>query len=236
MSHLEKHVMLPMEELTQRLSFRFELTKEVYNAQLMVLGGNSSKGWKGLLGEVQAARVRHAKQMERLKSIREIFEHQRELSACILTQALALKSKVSQNCHSILLNDHAWKVSVEEERFFHDLDDIRLQVASIESSVEALRQKSRAWKLSQAKMRTPGVATPHAHLIVSPEKSPIKQVEWFSRRRIAAQARPAENPSFIASTPLCTPAKEQSLKKTRMTSDQVTQITQQLRSQVCIKI
>ena len=101
MGHLEKHVMLPMEELTQRLNFRFELTKEVYNAQQLVLGGNSSKGWSGLLGEIHGARERQAKQIERLKRIRNTFERQRELSACILTQALALKSKVHLS-HSTL--------------------------------------------------------------------------------------------------------------------------------------
>ena len=88
--------MLPMEELSQRLNFRFELTKEVYNAHLLVLGGNSSKGWRGLLGEIQTAKERQLKQVERLRAIRDTFERQRELAACILTQSLALKSKVSR--------------------------------------------------------------------------------------------------------------------------------------------
>ena len=110
---------------------------------------------------------------------------------------------------------------------------MRLQVANIESTVETLRQKSRALKLQQAKMRTPGVSTPHAHLVVSPERSPVKQVEWFSRRRIAAQARPAETPSFIASTPLRTPVKEHPAESsTKLSQEQVAQITKQLRSQV----
>ena len=95
MSHLEKNVILPMDELSQRLNFRLELTKEILNTQVRILEGDSSRGWKGLLGEIMAAEERQLKQQRRVKKLIETFERQRELAACILTQSLALKSKVN---------------------------------------------------------------------------------------------------------------------------------------------
>ena len=111
---------------------------------------------------------------------------------------------------------------------------MRLQVANIETTLEALRQKSSALKLQRLKARTPGVSTPHAHLIVSPEKSPIQQVEWFSRRRIATQARPADAPSPVVNVAFRTPSKESSVEQSsmRLNKDQISEIARQLRAQV----
>ena len=98
MGHLEKTVLAPMQELASRINFRTELTEEMLRAQAVVLEGKDGK--LGLVAAIRKAQEQQKAGRVRLREIQEVFSRQREMAACILSQALALKSKVrfTSNC------------------------------------------------------------------------------------------------------------------------------------------
>lgn len=211
MSHLEKRALLPLEDVAQRIQFRAELSREVHASQLLMLEGGAGGGLHGALEE---ARRRQQRGRERLQRIREVFERQRELAACALTQALMLKSKVSS----------------EERQFHSELEVLRVAAAGLDGATEALRQQARQVKMdSRASAAAPG--SPYAHLVTSPAKSPLKQVEWFSRRRIAGGA--GERPMLVHYTPVKTPAKQTAgTSQGAFDAEELADIKKQLKAQV----
>lgn len=73
-----------------------------------------------------------------------------------------------------------------------------------ERVVDSLRAQARTLRMHSSVKPKILHGSPYAHLLVSPEHSPVKQVEWFSRRRIGATT---EKASLLLSTPTHTPSK-----------------------------
>lgn len=104
MEYLDRAAIGVLEEVAQRLSFRLDLTKDLALTQSQLLGEFQEGGDRG--GEMQgeeregfsatlaAVRSRQEKGAARLMAIKDSFDRQRELVACVLSQALMLKSKV----------------------------------------------------------------------------------------------------------------------------------------------
>jgi hypothetical protein len=108
------------------------------------------------------------------------------------------------------LTKYHLQVSAEEDRFRDDLKDSKAFVSGLQRAVEGLRRQAQALRLLKVDKNREVVSvpsSPYARLLVSPEKSPMKQVGWFSRRRIGGQdqARPAEKPMLLMTPTKATP-------------------------------
>lgn len=121
-------------------------------------------------------------------------------------------------------------MSAEEERLYGDLEDLRQLSSGLEMTIESLRQQALAVTLSSRPSDQPQLSSPFARLLISPEKSPIKQVEWFNRRRIV-QPSSNEKSSLLLTTPKKSLAKVAN-ETEGLTKEEIDRIRKQLSSQV----
>lgn len=92
--YLELNVLIPLEEVHQRLKFRFDTNKEVLDMQEQMVG-DPNLGDKGLVNKVAAAKAKAEAIEKRIAVIQDKLKEQSVTAATILETAMSIKCQVS---------------------------------------------------------------------------------------------------------------------------------------------